>query len=200
MSNPSNSVIHVLWKRIRSPKRVYFYLYYVLKVAVLKLVIGSEAIAYVLHDSFFPDLVLKIGGARIGSGVRVGRWLTIHESRGTFKNLEIGDDVFIGKRVLIDLSANVKIGNRCSVGARTTIITHVNYGSSSLSVMYPRSESDVVMLDDSQIAWGCIIVKGTVIGKQVLVLPGSVAGGTLKDGATYGGNPARQLPRAPAAS
>jgi acetyltransferase-like isoleucine patch superfamily enzyme len=175
--------------------RAYFYGYYRLKARCLKLVVGDEALADVLYDSLFPDIVLKIGGAKIGQHVRVGRWMTLHESRGSFRKLEVGDDVFIGKHVLIDLSDKVTVGNRCAVGMNTTIITHSNAGDSRLSKEFPPTTKPVEIMDDAQVGWGSVIVKGTRVMKEAMVLPATVASGVLKESCTYGGNPARQIPR-----
>jgi acetyltransferase-like isoleucine patch superfamily enzyme len=190
----------VLGRAVMNPRRACLYLYYSLKIKVLSWFVGLEAIAYVLHDSLFPLVVLRLGNAHIGDHVRVGRWLTIHESNGSFKNLYIGNDVFIGKHVVIDLSAKVMIGDRAGLGLNVTITTHANFGDSVLSGTYPPSTSEVQIMEDSQIGWGCTVLKGAVIGREVVVLPGAVVAGMLKDCATYGGNPCRQLPRAQVSS
>lgn len=174
--------------------RACLYAYYLLKASVLKLLVGEEAMAYVLHDSLFPDLVLKLGGAKLGTDVRVHRWLTLHETRGTFKNLEIGDGVFIGKNVLIDLSDRVTIGDRCGIGMNTTIITHSNFGRSTLSETHAPSTAAVEIREDCGIGWGCILNKGTKMMREVILLPGAVVVGTLPEKAKYGGNPARRIP------
>ena len=184
-------MFHLLHRALRA----YLHLYYRMKCALLTFVVGEEALAYVLHASLLPLIVLRIGKAKIGKNVRVGRWLTLHESKGTFKNLEIGDDVFIGKSVLIDLSDNVKVGNRCGIGMNVTIITHLNFGPSKLSAEFPTSKAPVEILEDSVINWGCIVLKGTRIRREVIILPGSVVSGALKEASTYGGNPARLIPR-----
>lgn len=180
---------------LRRITSIYFYLYYRLKVKFLKVLVGHEAVAYVLYNSLFPSIVLKIGGATVGKNVRVNRWLILHESRGTCKNLEIGDDVFLGKSVMIDLSEKVQIGNRCAIGMGVKIITHANFGDSTLSENYPPDKAGVEIRDDSVINWGCIINKGTRIMEKVIVLPGSVVNGTLKECSIYCGNPARIIPQ-----
>jgi len=186
-------MVHLLRRALRA----YLHLYYRIKHALLTLVVGEEALAYVLHDSLVPLIVLKIGKAKIGKNVRVGRWLVLHESRGCFQNLEIGDDVFIGKKVLIDLSDKVKVGDRCGIGMGVNITTHLNHGNSKLSAEYPTSKAPVEILEDSIISWGCIVLKGAKIMRKVIVLPGSVASGCLKEDSTYGGNPLRLIPRIP---
>ena len=177
---------------IRKAIRAYLHVYYRLKIVFLKTLIGKNALSYVAYECLFPVIVLKIGKAKIGRNVHVGRWLSIHSMQGGgFENLEIGDDVYIGRHVGIDVSDTVKIGNRSGIGTNVTIITHVNVGNSLLSSCYPPATAGVEIGDDSVVNWGCIILKGTRISPNVIVLPGSVARGTLKEWSVYAGYPAR---------
>ena len=173
----------------------YCYPYYILKSKILSLFVGQESLAYVLYSCLYPEMVLKIGGAKIGKNVRIHRWLILHESKGTFENLEICDDVFIGKSCIIDLSDKVKIGNRCSIGMAVKIITHNNAGDSCLSAKIPNETSPVEIMDDSIINWGAIIIKGTLVKPRTVVFPGSVVSGVLKEDSIYCGNPARVIPQ-----
>ena len=169
--------------------------YYRIKVALYGILVDEEALAYVLHDSLFPEIVLRLGGANIGTNVRIHRWLILHESQGSFRKLTIGNDVFLGKRVLIDLTDRVTIGNRCAIGMDVKIITHVNVGDSELAASYPPQHAPVEILDDAVVNWSAVINKGTEVGSRVVVLPGSVVSGILKDGQIWGGNPARPVPQ-----
>ncbi len=185
----------ILERLLRKAGHTCFWYYYYAKAKVLGFVLGSDALAYVLHDSLFPDIVLRMGGAKIGKNTRIHRWLVLHETRGTFENLVIGDDVFLGKNVTIDLTAKVEIGNRCAVGMNVKIITHSNFGDSVLSSTYPPEAEAVEIMDDSVINWGCIVLKGSRIMPKTILLPASVVGGVAREGSVYGGNPARLIPQ-----
>lgn len=172
---------------------LYAYLraYYRMKAAVLRPLVGDEALAYVLHDSLFPNVVLSAGGAKIGKNTRINRWLVIHESRGSFRNLSIGDDVHIGKGVLIDLSGRVTIGNRVGIGMFARILTHQNLGDSSLSRSYPPESGDIVIPDDTVISTDCTILYPTQLPSECLVSAGSVTRGVYDKPGVLVGNPAR---------
>jgi acetyltransferase-like isoleucine patch superfamily enzyme len=178
------------WKFISA----FLYAYYRSKTFLMRPLVGEDALAYVLYDSLFPIKVLKLGGARIGDGVRIGRWMTIHESRGSFKNLEIGDDCWIGKHVLIDLSDKVKLGNRSGLGMYAIVITHENLGRSKLAQGHPATTAPVEIMEDAYVSWGCVVNKGTTVLPRAIVLPGATISGTIGEGAKYGGNPARLVP------
>jgi|GEM_PF-1108453 acetyltransferase-like isoleucine patch superfamily enzyme len=169
----------------------YLRVFYRAKAALLRLIAGDEALAYVLHDSLFPALVLQIGGAKLGRNTRINRWLTIHESRGSFRNLTIGDDVHIGKHVLIDLTGRVTIGNRAGIGMYSRILTHQNLGDSALSEKYPPEAGDIIIPDDVVLAAGSMVLYPTVLQPGTLVSAGSVTRGTYDRAGVLVGNPAR---------
>jgi len=166
-------------------------IYYRLKIVLYKYIVGNEALSYVLYDSLFPTIVLKIGSATVGKGTRINRWLTIHESRGSFKKLVIGDKVHIGKHVLIDLSESVIIKDRVGIGMFSKIITHRNLGDSKLHNIYNTFCAPVVIGEDTILSANAIILAGTVLGSGCIVLPNSVVKGHYDDNVTLVGNPAR---------
>lgn len=182
-------------KKLRKIAMILLPFYYKVKAMLLSILVREDALSYVLQSALFPEIVLKIGGAQVGKNVRVLRNLFIHESRGSFHNFTIGDDVFLGARVIIDLSAPVSIGNRCAIGMDVKIITHINLGDSCLAEKYPPESASVVISDDAIINWGVIVNKGTSVGNRVVVLPGSVVSGILKEDQMYAGNPARPIPQ-----
>ena len=168
-------------------------IYYRLKFYILKPLLKNETWAIILYNSHFPKIVLELGGAKLGKKVRVGKWLTIHESRGNFKNLEIAANVFIGKHVMFDLSGKIIIKERVAIGMNVVIITHINFGDSILKQNYTTEISDVIIDEDAIINWGVIVNKDTHVGKQTIILPGSVVSGKLKEKCSYIGNPPRLL-------
>ena len=170
---------------------IIFPIYYRLKIALYKYLVGDEALSYVLYDSLFPVIVLKIGGATVEEGTRINRWLTIHESRDSFKKLVIGDKVHIGKHVFIDLSENVIIKNRAGIGMFSKIITHRNLGDSKLNEIYKPFCVPVVIGEDTILNAHAIILAGTKLGSGCIVLPNSVVKGHYGDNVTLVGNPAR---------
>lgn len=172
-------------------KKIVFPIYYRFKITLYKCLVGNEALSYVLYNSLFPEMVLKIGGATVGKGTRINRWLTIHESRGSFKKLVIGDKVHIGKHVFIDLSERVIIKDRVGVGMFSKIITHRNLGDSKLHNIYNTFSSPVVISEDTVLNANAIILAGTELGNSCIILPNSVVKGNYGDNITLVGNPAR---------
>ena len=166
-------------------------IYYRLKIVIYKFLVGDEALSYVLYDSLFPAVVLKIGGATVRKGTRINRWLTIHESHGSFKKLIIGDKVHIGKHVFIDLSERVFIKDRVGLGMFSKIITHRNLGDSTLHNIHHTYCAPVAIGEDTVINANAMILPGTELSSGCIVLPASVVQGHYGDNVTLVGNPAR---------
>ncbi len=157
-----------------------FPVYYRLKIVLYKCLVGNDSLSCVLYNSLFPVIVLKIGGATMGKGTRVQRWLTIHESRGSFKNLTIGNKVHIGKHVFIDLSEKVTIKDRVAIAMFSKILTHRNFGDSKLSNIHKTICAPVTIGENTVLNINAIILYGTKLGSNIIILPNSVIEGHHK--------------------
>lgn len=167
-------------------------IYYRMKITWYKLIVGNEAAAYVLYESILPKLVLQMYGAKMGNNVRINRWLILHETKNDFSSLTIGNDVHIGKGVLIDLSGKVTIGNRVGIGMFSKILTHQNLGDSQLSKIYLPVRGDISIPDDVVIAANAVVLFPTKLFERTLVSAGSVVGGEYNSSCVLIGNPARK--------
>lgn len=172
---------------------IYLTIYYRFKVQLYKIVVGRESAAYILYESIRPEIVLRMYGAKIGRKVRINRWLILHETNNDFSNLIIGNDVHIGKHVLIDLSGKVKIGNRVGISMFSKILTHQNLGDSYLNKKYPKEKGDIEIPDDVVISAGATILFPTKLAEKTLVSAGSVVRGEYENSCVLIGNPARPL-------
>lgn len=169
-----------------------FKIYYRIKISFYKIIVKNEAASYVLYDSILPKLILQMYGAKIGKNVRINRWLILHATNNDFSNLKIGDDVHVGKGVLIDLTGKVTIGNRVGIGMFSKILTHQNLGDSQLNKSYPPVKGDILIPDDVVIASNAIILFPTKLMGKTLVSAGSVVKGEYDGPYVLVGNPARK--------
>lgn len=176
----------------RAGFRTILPLYYMIKAALFQRLVGNEGLSYVLYGSLFPEVVLRLGGAEVGNGTRINRWLTIHESNGSFRNLHLGKFVRLGKHVFIDLADEVRIGDRANIGMYSRIITHRNFGDSRLLEAYPEHHAPVVIGEDSILSAGATLLAGTRLGPSCIVLPNTVVEGAFEGNVTLAGNPARK--------
>jgi acetyltransferase-like isoleucine patch superfamily enzyme len=171
--------------------RMLFCVFYRAKIRMLRWVVGPEAIALTLYKSLFPHIVLEIGGATIGRNVRINRWLSIHECGGSFKGLKIGDDVHIGKFVLLDLTQPLTIGDRVTVAMYSKVLSHQNLGDTRLKQVYPAESGPVTIPDDVVLGAGAIMLYPTRLAPGTLVAAGAVVRGDYDKPCVLMGNPTR---------
>lgn len=169
-----------------------FKVYYRIKISFYKFIVKKEAASYVLYESLLPKLVLQMYGAKIGENVRINRWLILHATNNDFSNLKIGNDVHVGKGVLIDLTGKVTIGNRVNVGMFSKILTHQNIGDSQLRNLYPPIKGEMSIPDDVVISANAIVLFPTKLTEKMLVSAGSVVRGEYDSPSVLIGNPARK--------
>lgn len=106
---------------------------------------------------------LRKQGARIG----VGCWICTDE--------------FITEPYLLE------IGDRVGISHGTSFVTHDGTADPGAGwVIYGR----ISVGDDTYIGCNCVILPGTVIGRDCIVGAGSVVRGTVPDGCVVMGNPA----------
>jgi len=113
-----------------------------------------------------------------------------------YKNISIGDDVYIGKGVFILAEmGKIKIGNNVLIAPGVKINSR-NHNFSEKNTLISKqgyTYSNIEIEDDVWLAANVLILPGVTIGKGAVVAAGSVV---VKDVAPYsvvGGVPARQL-------
>lgn len=103
----------------------------------------------------------------------------LHRWRGA----HVGRNTWIGLYVSIDElhPEALTIGSRCTIGIRTTIITHFYWGPKQ-----PRSNGTVVIEDDVFIGPHCVILPNVRIGRGAVIQAGSVVSSNVPPGTLWG--------------
>ncbi len=172
--------ILLIYYRIKC--RIFFYLY------------GAEGIGYVVEKlpRIFIIPILKTFGCTIGKNCRILPGLTLHNLGGKrpLSKLALGDNVYIGRNVLLDLSDYIKIEENSMFGAFCQIWTHV--GDFSFDMSDYQERKDPVKIGKGVLVWsGVIISPGVNIADYVRVAAGSVVIRNLESKIFYGGVPAK---------
>ena len=141
--------------------------------------------------------ILRRLGADLGRNVRVaevylgGLW-------NGFRNLEVGDDSFIGEHSYLDLTGTISIGKRASIAPRCLLLTHEDPGSmlgSKLSELYPRTVGSVHVGDDCWIGAGSTLLRGASVGSGSIIGAGSLVNANIAPGSIAYGVPAKVVGR-----
>lgn len=155
-------------------------------------VLGEIIIRNAIHPKFRAWL-LRLFGASVGINVRIHSCRFMNFELG-FKNLKIGDGVYIGTDVLIDCACALNIGKNTTISARSALITHSDPGTSqgnAIAKIYPARKIGVFIGNDCWIGVGVIILDGSVLNDRCIVAAGSVVNGnTLDKESLYAGTPA----------
>jgi len=170
---------------------------------------AGEVACLLLRMTVFPPLrvaLLRLLGAEIGQDTIVHNVRFINVYRGSFANLHIGKDCFIGEDCLLDLAGVIRIGDQCTLAQRVNVMTHMNvgYADHPLQAYYPSRVAAVEIADGSFVGVASTVLCGIRIGRQCLVAAGSVVTDSIADGTLAAGVPARVVreahrPEAPVA-
>ena len=120
---------------------------------------------------------------------RCGRNLIADESiRFNFgHNIEVGDDVFVGRGVFLDGKGGIFLGNHVELAEDVVIFTH----SHSESVHSERRYGRVVLEDYVKIHADAMILPGVTVGQEAIVGAKSLVGKDVPAGMLVVGSPAR---------
>ncbi|MHC1776990.1 MAG: hypothetical protein AB9834_16425 [Lentimicrobium sp.] len=176
-----NSLILVIY---RTKCWISFYLY------------GAEGIGYVIEriPRIYLIPILKSYGCTIGKNCRILAGITFHNLSGKkpLKNLILGDNVYIGRNVLLDLADKIEIMDDSSLGAGCQVWTHVGDYTYNFKDYHERKAQ--VRIGRGVLCWSMVLISpGVTIGDYTRVAAGSIVVRDLESKMFYGGVPARLI-------
>ena len=138
----------------------------------------------------FKAKILRLTGANVGRNVRICSSVTIIGSG----HLEVGEDTWIGHKVLICAGSQVTIGRAVDIGPRVYIGT----GTHEISLNQAHSagagiNKDIVVGDGVWIGVGSIVLPGVSIGDKAIIAAGAVVTENVPPRVLVGGVPARMI-------
>jgi acetyltransferase-like isoleucine patch superfamily enzyme len=175
-----------------------FYFFFRLWVRLAAAVYGGEGINLPLM--FMPTRViaptLRAYGARIGQRVRFRSPLVIHNSdsgrRRYYRNLEVGDDCYLGRDLFLDLQDKILIENNVTISHRVMILTHTDAGDSPLrDDILSASQAPVIIRRGAYVGANVTILQGVEIGEASVVGAGAVVTRSVPRASVVVGVPAR---------
>jgi maltose O-acetyltransferase len=133
--------------------------------------------------------VLRIFGARIGSGCNIRGGARIQESF----QLVMGDEVFVNSQCFLDCSAPIKIGSRTQFGYQVTLITGGHEIGSAETRAGSHRPEPITIGEGAWIGARSTLLPGVSIGDGAVVGAGSVITRSVPAHTVVAGNPARVI-------
>jgi maltose O-acetyltransferase len=154
---------------------------------------GIEAINRRLLRVDRVEEILIEFGASIGRDTVLHGPLVIHNAKGDYHHLEVGDDVHVGRLVILDLAERVVLERETVISMGCTILTHSDVGDRALAKSYPRRTASVRIGPGASLGANVTVLAGCTIGSQAVVGAGAVVTRTVPDETVAAGVPARPV-------
>lgn len=137
--------------------------------------------------------IYRLAGVEIGPRTLVFGRLTITGPGPVHKRLHIGADCIINAPLFLDLSAEIRIGDRVSIGHHSVFVTaHHEVGSPNFRAGVNIGRP-ILVEDGSWIAARSTILPGVTIGQSSIVASGALVAKNVPSNALVGGVPARLI-------
>ena len=130
---------------------------------------GIEGICMELRTTIDCCTVLREYGAHVGKGTVIYGPLHIMNADGDFSSLSIGDNVYLGTDILIDLADRVNIGDNVSIGMKSNFITSFDVGPGPLSKKRPRQQGPITLEPGAYLGTAVTVLHGVTIGAEATV-------------------------------
>ena len=143
----------------------------------------------------FAIKYLRMYGATIGENCIIDSGFKIHRPGKTkpFKNLILGNNVYLGHNAILDLTEKIIIEEDVAIGANCQLWTHVGDFKNSLRDGNDYSEkTESLLIKEKVICYsGVLFSPGVVIGRQARVYAFSMVNKSIPDKEVWGGIPVR---------
>lgn len=179
----------------RNPLKALIIGYVLFKAIVLRYLFGITKLSsyLTLLDKDCTKFVLRFFGAKISPDCDMESHIFIHNAQRDFGSLRIGRGCHIGKDTFFDLRSPIIIEDFVTISMRTTIITHISVGKSSLSNSYTQESAPVRIMKNVYIGANSTILDGVTIGEESLVSACSLVVHDVPKHTIVGGVPAKVL-------
>jgi acetyltransferase-like isoleucine patch superfamily enzyme len=138
------------------------------------------------------DVLVAFGATIAGPGVVHGP-LTIHNADGNYGHLHLGKSVHVGRNVLLDLTAPLRVETEAVVSMGCTLLTHADIGNRPLAAELPRRVASTSIGEGAYLGANVTVLAGCDIGRLAVVAAGAVVTRPVRERAHVGGVPAREL-------
>lgn len=176
----------------------FYYLIWLIKSRYNFWLWGPYGVSHCIKECPHPFIVklLRKYGATIGDNCNFERGLILHrpDKEIPFKNLTIGENVYLGHNIIIDLTRKVKIDSFTALSSDCQIWTHSSNWSWDRNDEKENETKKEVQIGKSVILYcGVIISPGVMINDYARVGAGSVVIKDIGEMEFHAGVPAKLI-------
>lgn len=167
-------------------KKIISYIIYRIAITFYKL----------LYLSPLQIIFLRFFGAKIGKNVFLESNIIFYNLyTNGFKNLIIGDNVYIGPNCIFDLANKIIFGDNVTVAAGVSFITHTNVGYKDhyLQSKFPRIDKAIEVKENSFISVDSTILNGVTIEQNNFIGAKSLVNKSTEPNNVYYGIPIKRI-------
>lgn len=137
--------------------------------------------------------VLRLAGFNVGRGTIMAGTPTITGSGSFYRYLTIGNDCWFNIGCVLDVHAEVTIGNGVSFGQQVMLLTHTHIVGTAEKRAGPLRAMPVRIGDGVWLGARCVVLPGVTIGKGAIVAAGAVVNKDVPANTIVAGVPARVI-------
>lgn len=142
-------------------------------------------------------IVYRLAGIRIGAGTVILGRMEFTEARAVQERLQIGAHTIINKRFFADVTGDIRVGNRVSIGHHVVLITASHAIGAAGARAGALTSRSIVIEDGCWIGARSTILPGVRIGASSVVAAGSLVAADVPPNILVGGVPARLIKSLP---
>lgn len=157
---------------------------------------GVNALLLIMPAKLIVPTLRKYG-ATMGEDVILHSPLIIHNAGDSYSNLFLGNDVYFGRAVFLDLKDKITIQDRVTISMRATLLTHTDVGESKLKQSIPPSQAPIIIEKDAYIGANATLLQGVKIGTNAVIGAGSMVLHSVPAQTVVAGNPAQVIKKNP---
>lgn len=154
----------------------------VVRDVLVNSLVNGPVVPTVLRAPLLAALGVEVTGSRIASGSFMGG-----------RHLSVGAGTFVNRECFFDGSAPIRIGRRCAIGFRVSIVTGTHLPGGPERRAGANTAAPVVVGDGTWIGAGAMILPGVTIGEGCVIAAGAVVTKDCDAHGVYAGVPARRV-------
>jgi acetyltransferase-like isoleucine patch superfamily enzyme len=153
---------------------------------------GIEAVnEQLVRSTIGVGEVLAHFGASIGQECVIHGPLILHNTARDYSNLVIGNNVHVGRGVLLDLADEIILEDDAVISMNCTLLTHQNVGERALKGRHRRQIQALRIGAGAYLGASVTVLAGCHVGARTTVGAGAVLTQPLPEDVTAVGVPAR---------